>query len=106
MKKVIFVLVLVSIFAATGWCEMPVSQEKPVGTTETAQPVQAGNAICPVEGGPVSGSDFVEYQGKLYGLCCPMCKASFLADPESYIAKLKDLEAKEPVAAAVSTTAM
>jgi len=106
MKKVLFVLVLISLFAATGWCEMPASEEKPAAMTETAQPVQVGNMICPVEGGPVSGTDFVEYQGKSYGLCCPMCKAKFLADPETYIAKVKDLEAKEPVSAAVSTTAM
>lgn len=57
---------------------------------ETA--VDVGNKTCPVMGGAVNGSDFVEYQGKRYGLCCPGCKSAFLADPEKYIAKLNATE--------------
>lgn len=51
--------------------------------------VDAGNKLCPVSDDPVSGTDFVEYQGKRYGLCCPMCKAAFLKSPEKYIAQME-----------------
>lgn len=59
--------------------------------------VDAGNKTCPVGGEEVSGKDFVEYQGKKYGLCCPMCAAKFNKDPEKYLAELsKKQESKEP----------
>ena len=61
--------------------------------------VNVGNKICPVSGDPVSGTSFVEYQGKRYGLCCPMCKAPFLKDPVKYIAQM---EAKEKASASAT----
>ena len=51
--------------------------------------VDAGNKLCPVSGDPVSGNDFVIYQGKRYGLCCAACEKIFLRDPAKYIARLK-----------------
>jgi YHS domain-containing protein len=54
--------------------------------------VDAGNKMCPVSGDKVSGKDFVTYKGKRYGLCCPMCKAPFLNDPEKYITQMKGKE--------------
>ncbi|MCM8776225.1 MAG: YHS domain-containing protein [Candidatus Omnitrophica bacterium] len=54
--------------------------------------VDVGNKICPVTGTKVSGSYFVTYQGKRYGLCCPMCEEMFLKDPDKYIARLFQLE--------------
>ncbi len=61
--------------------------------------VAAGNRFCPVSGDPVSGTNFVEYQGKTYGLCCPACKAAFLADPAKAIAKMRIQEAAAAVVA-------
>jgi YHS domain-containing protein len=55
--------------------------------------VNVGNTLCPVSGEPVSGNNFVEYQGKRYGLCCPACEKMFLAEPEKYIAKMNAQEA-------------
>lgn len=48
--------------------------------------IDAGNKICPVTGEQVDGDDFYEYAGKRYGLCCPMCAATFKADPKKYSA--------------------
>ena len=59
--------------------------------------VAAGNRFCPVSGDPVSGTSFVEYQGKKYGLCCPACKSAFLADPAKAIGKMKMQEAAASV---------
>lgn len=53
-----------------------------------------GNKLCPVSGDPVSGQDFVEYQGKRYGLCCFGCKQIFLGNPSEYIAKMKVQESQ------------
>lgn len=47
------------------------------------------NTKCPVMGEPVSakGGSY-EYNGKLYGFCCPGCKGKFAKDPEKYLKQL------------------
>ena len=64
--------------------------EKPaVANTE---PVKVNNTLCPVTGDPVDMKNpvTVEYEGKVYNLCCPMCIAPFKADPKKYIAKIEE----------------
>jgi YHS domain-containing protein len=68
----------------------------------TGKAVDAGNKLCPISGEPVSGTSFVEYQGKRYGLCCPGCAKMFLADPEKHIAQM---EAKEKASVPAATPA-
>lgn len=61
--------------------------------TEAATPgnvVDAGNKSCPITGEPVSGKDFVTYEGVRYGLCCKSCDKMFLKDPNKYIQKLRE----------------
>jgi len=70
--------------------------------TATKQITDAGNKLCPISGEPVSGASFVEYQGKRYGLCCPMCRALFLKDPEKYLAQM---EVKEKASASAEVSA-
>lgn len=50
--------------------------------------VDAGNKYCLVGGEEVSGQDFVEYEGKRYGLCCAACAKKFMKNPEKYLANL------------------
>ncbi|MCB9757452.1 MAG: TRASH domain-containing protein [Candidatus Omnitrophica bacterium] len=38
----------------------------------------------------------VEYKGKVYNLCCEMCKKDFLKDPEAAIKKLEAADMAEP----------
>lgn len=57
--------------------------------------IDVGNKFCPVSGDEVSGKHFVVYQGKRYGLCCPMCEEKFKKNPEKYLAKMKEQEAAE-----------
>ena len=71
-----------------------VSETAPAVTPAVATPVNVGNKFCPVTGEKVSGSDTVEYQGKVYNLCCGMCKDTFLADPAKYMAKVEEELAK------------
>ena len=55
--------------------------------------MDAGNKFCPVSGDKISGKHFVEYEGKKYSLCCPMCSGKFKRNPAKYLAKMKIQEA-------------
>lgn len=63
-----------------------------VGQTFAEEAVNVGNKICPISGEGFSHGDpvTVEYKGKIYNLCCGMCKKDFLKDPEKAIQALKD----------------
>ena len=52
--------------------------------------VDAGNTTCPVSGDKVSGKDFVEHEGKRYGLCCAMCANKLQKNPEKYLAEVSE----------------
>jgi len=60
----------------------------------SAQIIDVGNQYCPVTGDKVKGKHFAVYEGKRYGLCCPMCERKFLKNPEKYIAKMHEQEHK------------
>ena len=107
MKKVTaltigFALLGTSFVFAQG-ASQPV--QPPVVQAEAAKLVEVGNKICPVSGekvpGPgeksaMGGPAKFEYNGKIYNLCCKMCKKDFLKDPDKYIAKVnKELEAEK-----------
>ncbi len=83
MKKIIAVAVLL-VFAMSALAA-PVFAAVPKAGKGV---VNAGNKMCPVSGDPVSGKSFVTYNGKRYGLCCPMCRKPFLKDPEKYLAAM------------------
>jgi YHS domain-containing protein len=94
MKKMIVFVIILALM-------MPVMVSPAFAATKiNANIVNVGNKLCPVSGDPVSGHNFVVYQGKRYGLCCPKCRKPFLADPEKYIAQM---EAKEKVPASAAT---
>ncbi len=88
MKKMIVLALLVVLM-------MPLAASQVLAADETAQAgiVDVGNKMCPVMDGPVNGKDFVVYEGKRYGLCCPGCDKTFLSDPAKYIAKVNATEA-------------
>jgi len=82
MKKVI-VLILIAAFAMP----LTVFPVVAVAAAETAV-TDVGNKLCPVTEKPVSGKDFVSYQGKRYGLCDAASEKVFLEDPSLYIFKV------------------
>lgn len=47
--------------------------------------------VCPVMGGKIDKSAYVDYEGKRVYFCCPGCKATFLEHPDKYIS---DMESK------------
>lgn len=94
MKKL---LVLTAILIGLGAVSAVYAEQAPA--VSSTQAADAGNKLCPVSGNPVSGTDFVVYDGKRYGLCCPMCEKPFLLDPVKYIAKVnEELKADEAAA--------
>jgi YHS domain-containing protein len=82
-------LVCVSVVA---YAEEAMAPAAPAVSASTEQVTDVGNKFCPVSGDKVSGQSFVTYQGKRYGMCCPMCEQAFLADPAKYIAKTMEQE--------------
>lgn len=51
--------------------------------------IEVGNKICPVSGqkvGEMGDIVQVEYNGKMYNLCCSMCAKDFKKNPEKYSA--------------------
>ena len=62
--------------------------------------IKVGNKFCPIsgeeigKGGMAGQQETVEYKGKSYNLCCPMCKKDFLKDPEAAIKKMEEKEGK------------
>jgi YHS domain-containing protein len=78
--------------------QMPTdAKAKPASDTavtapSVAAPVEVGNKICPVSGEKIvkktdmGGPVKIEHNGKIYGLCCPMCIKDFKKDPDKYAA--------------------
>ncbi len=49
------------------------------------------NAVCPVKGNPIEEETVtVEYNGKVYGFCCPGCDVKFAKNPEKYAKNLSE----------------
>lgn len=69
--------------------EIEVEQETEASIeTETKE---VWNKVCPVEGGPVEDDTAtIEYNGKLYGFCCPGCDAEFAENPEKFAKNLNE----------------
>jgi YHS domain-containing protein len=57
-------------------------------------------AMCPIMGGPIDKTAYVDYEGKRVYFCCTGCKSAFLKDPEKYVKKMESegivLEAPPP----------
>lgn len=77
-------LICAMAFVAYGTCQY--AETKAKASASPVAPVKVNNTICPVTGDPVNMKDpvTVEYNGKIYNLCCPMCPATFKSNPEKY----------------------
>ncbi len=56
-------------------------------------PVEVGNKICPVSGekvGEMGDVVKVEHNGKMYNLCCSMCKKDFNNNTEKFTKVAED----------------
>ncbi|MBK9098068.1 MAG: YHS domain-containing protein [bacterium] len=67
--------------------------EEPVdsSSTQDSAELEIWNKVCPVMGNKVDvDGPTVEYNGKLYGFCCPGCDAKFEKNPEKYSKNLNE----------------
>ena len=60
-------------------------------------PVEVGNMICPVSGEKIEEETAykLEFEGKIYNLCCKMCAKDFEKDPQKYIETLEEIKEGE-----------
>ncbi len=76
---------------ASGGAHAPAAEPAPAPAPAGRPPARAAVAEqtnCPVLGGPIDKSVFIEYQSKKVYFCCQGCPDVFPADPAKYIAKL------------------
>jgi len=73
-------------------CEQkqPTAQPTPPASAQPAAVVE--QTTCPVMGGAIDKTIFVEYKGKKVYFCCKGCPETFLANPEKYLAKLPQFQ--------------
>ncbi len=62
---------------------------QPSPAVQPAGEVKAQTA-CPVMGGAVNKSIYVDHNGKRVYLCCNACVSTFKADPDKYVKQLTD----------------
>ncbi len=88
-KRIAGVMAVLVLGATMVWAQ---ETKAPDSTqAQTARPVEVGNKICPVSGEKIKKSEMgepvkIEHNGKIYGLCCPMCIKDFKKDPDKYAA--------------------
>lgn len=95
MTKKLVALIILGVFlssSAFAMCGMCGSGEEKGLERGGSKAVNVGNTICPVLGNKVDMKNptTVEYKGKIYNLCCPMCIDEFNKNPDKYIAKIKE----------------
>jgi len=92
MKIKLFLIVFLALAFCAGYAFAEEGGQK-------AGAVELGNTICPVSGekiGEMGEAVKVEYNGKIYNLCCPFCVTTFNEDPEKY-AKIAEKQMGRPV---------
>jgi YHS domain-containing protein len=45
--------------------------------------------LCPIMGGEIDKSAYLDYEGKRVYFCCPGCKATFMEKPDKYIENME-----------------
>lgn len=61
------------------------------GTGVLAKQEGQPQKVCPILGGEIDKSAYVDYEGKRVYFCCPGCRKTFLENPDKY---MKDMESK------------
>jgi YHS domain-containing protein len=57
-------------------------------TIEKVEPAPKPQTYCPIMGGEIDKSVYVDYKGKRIYFCCPGCKEPFLKHADEHLAKM------------------
>lgn len=96
LKKTLFICAIIFSISLTGFAQEKQDDQKKDSVTKSEQQIQPvdktpWNKVCPVKGNQVeSDSPTVEYNGKVYGFCCPGCDSKFAKNPEKYAKNLSE----------------
>ncbi|HEX3018972.1 MAG TPA: hypothetical protein VHP36_01660 [Chitinispirillaceae bacterium] len=63
---------------------------KAVVKKEVSKNAMTPQRACPVMGGKVDKSLFVDYEGKRIYVCCKQCQETFRKNPQAYIKKIEE----------------
>ena len=101
MKSKMFALTMFAVLSlSVAACADNMADQKASAPAEASQAVNVGNKLCPVSGekvGEMGEVITIEHNGKIYNLCCPMCKKDFMKDPDKYTKIAEDEVAKSAV---------
>jgi len=103
-KTIVFIFTLTIAFGSLSLAQEKTPKEKEEtmqrseltasDTTEISEKLPteiAWNKVCPVRGNPIEDdTPVVEYDGKIYGFCCPGCDTKFADNPEKYSKNLNE----------------
>lgn len=69
--------------------KVEIEVEQKTDVSKETEAIKIWNKVCPVKGNPVEeDTPTIEYDGKLYGFCCPGCDTKFAKNPEKYAKNL------------------
>ena len=88
----IMMLLMVGLLAGESGCKKSDKSGKTPTKKKTPAAITAAKAqtTCPIEGGKIDKSVYVDYEGKRIYFCCADCKAKFNAYPAQYIKQMQD----------------
>ena len=87
VKRVVGAVAIAALLVSAGLAGVAMAEED-VDAMIVPELEVVGNVVCPVTGGIIEelGKYTVEYDGKVYNLCCADCEQTFLSDPGQYAA--------------------
>jgi len=93
IRSAITAVIVSSALIGTLYAETPVklSTSKDSVSSKTVVKKLKPQTTCPVYGGDIDKTQYVDVNGKRIYVCCPACIADVKKDPDKYIKKLESL---------------
>ena len=84
--RIICIVAVLSLATVMANAEGKISEAK----TAVGKKKVVSQTVCPVMGGKINKTSFVDYDGKRIYMCCAGCEGLLKKDPAKYIKKLED----------------
>ena len=94
---VLLALVMMIFMGGCGKEEGTAAKPKTPAAVPGVQAAEIAQKTCPVMGGAIDKSVYVDYEGRRIYFCCTDCLAAFKKEPAKYVAKVdEELKAQAP----------